>query len=131
MEQHYLPARLTDPHTSHESAEESTDVRSQIAQAITALALEAGNSGITINEATEALPQFKPVSVSPVFKPLVNRSVLVRRVIGRNEKGKDLYETREDPNSHRQVIVHFHHTVAAKKPAASVGVPIDAVTYGS
>jgi len=118
-------ARSTDPITSHESAETSGELRGKIANAILDFALQAGSKGVTINEATAALPQFKAVSISPIFKPLVKAEKLVRKVIGRTDpserwpKGKEVYETRVDPSTNKKCIVHFHHAVVAKKPTST------------
>jgi hypothetical protein len=101
-------ARKTDPHTSHESAAASEETHKNIAEHVLRIAADRGGHGLTINEATEALPQFKPWSVSPVFKPLVRQGKLVRHVVGKTGKGKDRYETRIDPESSRPVIVHYY-----------------------
>jgi hypothetical protein len=113
--------------TSHQSHENSGESRGNIAGAIESLALQAGANGITINEATTALPQFKAVSVSPVFKPLVKSGKLFRRIIGRTEpsekwpNGKDILQTRFDPTTNRECVLHFHHSVD-KKPPTSVAL---------
>lgn len=101
-------ARSSDPHTSHESAEASKEKKAKIAEHVLTLAIQRGRHGITINEATYALPQFKPVSVSPVFKPLVNKEKLFRRVIGKTTKGRVKYETRIDPETKCRGIIHYH-----------------------
>jgi hypothetical protein len=124
-------ARATDPETSHLSAEASHELRTQIAERVLEIALSAGAGGITINEATAALPEFKPVSVSPIFSPLVRQGKLVRRVIGHSDKGKEIYEKRLDTQSNRQCLVHYHHTVVAKKPVASVRRVEESADYGS
>ncbi len=122
----HLGARTTDPLTSHASAESSGKLRGKIAQAILDLAEQAGKNGITINEATAALPQFKAVSISPIFKPLVRSGKLVRRLIGRTEmspkwpRGKEIFQTRLDPSSNRECVLHFHPSVeSSKKPPAA------------
>ena len=86
------------------------------------IALEAGSKGITINECAALLPKYKAWSVSPMFAPLVRKGLLVRRVIGITEprrrwpNGKEILETREDPVTHKQCIVNYHHSFAPKKP---------------
>src|SRR6266478_6266993 len=102
-------ARRTDPHTSHESAEASKQTHKNVAEHILNLAAQRGRHGLTINEATDALSgQFKAVSVSPVFRPLVNKGKLVRRVIGKKANGRVKYETRTDPETNCPGIVHWH-----------------------
>ncbi len=120
----FLPvARTTDPHTSHESAAASEETHKNIAEHVLRIAAERGGHGLTINEATEALPQFKPWSVSPVFKPLVRQGKLVRRVVGKTARGKDKYETRTDPESNRPVIIHYYfRMVHERKTEAATSV---------
>lgn len=128
-------ARNMDPHTSHESAEASKETHNKIAECVLSLAIARGRHGLTINEATDALPQFKAVSVSPVFRPLFNQGKLGRRVIGKTAKDQDKYETRVDPRTNCPGIIHYHFQVVmdaeptasaevvlpARKPPASIG----------
>jgi hypothetical protein len=130
-------ARTSDPHTSHEAL--SDDKKSKrVADTITRLALEAGERGLTINEAAAIMPEHKPWSVSPKFKPLVRRGKLVRNVVGRTEptkrhpEGRAKFETRPDPETGCDCIVHYHHTVLApkKKPGSVAPLPGEAVSRG-
>lgn len=125
--------RRTDPHTSQESAEASEDTHKNVAEHVLSLAAERGRHGLTINEATDALSQFKAVSVSPVFKPLFNKGKLVRRVIGKTARGRDKYESRIDPETNCPGIIHYHFRVelestpdieaifAVRKPVGTTG----------
>ena len=116
-------ARSSDPLTSHEALGDE-ELRTRISDEIDRVAREAGLAGVTINETAEALPKYKPWSISPMFKPLVCRGVLVRRLVGVTEpssrfpEGKEIYETRVDAVTHKHCIVHYHHSVF-KKPSSS------------
>lgn len=127
-------ARKTDPLTSHE-APNDPKLRARISDAILQVALEAGAAGVTINECAEKLSDYKAWSISPMFKPLVRRGLLVRRVLGVTEPtrrwpdGKEIFETRVDPITHKRCIVNYHHTVL-KKPAATAPAQ-QRLEYGS
>jgi hypothetical protein len=114
-------ARNTDPLTSHEALDD-TDFRVRISEDILRIALEAGAKGITINECAERLPDYKAWSISPMFAPLVRKGLLVRRVIGITEpsrrwpNGKEVQETRVDPETHKPCTVNYHHSFALKRP---------------
>ena len=114
-------ARNTDPLTSHEALNDPK-FRARIKDDILRLALEAATKGITVNACAAQLPKYKAWSISPMFAPLVRKGLLVRRVIGITEprrrwpNGKEILETREDPVTHKQCIVNYHHSFAPKKP---------------
>jgi len=121
----HLGARSTDPVTSDQSAEQSGKVRGKIADAVEELAEQAGERGIIINEATAALPQFKPVSISPVFRPLVRTGKLFQVVLGYTKPSpkrasKPIYATRFDSTTNRNCNLYFHHSVRGKKGSGAV-----------
>jgi len=95
-------------------------LRSRIADEILRAALAAGERGITINECAEQLPIYKAWSISPMFKPLVRKGLLVRHEIGRTRpsrlwpNGKEILETRLDPHTHKLCIVNCHHSIFGK-----------------
>jgi hypothetical protein len=113
-------ARTSDPLTSHEALND-TELKVRIADTVTRLALEAGERGVTINETAAQMPAYKAWSISPIFAPLVRRGVLVRKVLGvappskRWPEGKEIPETRVDPETHHSCVVHYHHAVLAPK----------------
>lgn len=114
-------ARNTDPLTSHEALDD-TAFRARISEDVLRIALEAGAKGITINECAELLPNYKAWSISPMFAPLVRKGLLVRRVIGITEpsrrwpNGKEILDRREDPETHKNCLVNYHHSFAPKRP---------------
>jgi len=110
-------ARTTDPHTSHESAEENREQSETIAERVVDLALAAGNDGITSYEAASRL-NINIISVSPVIKPLIDDGFLFRHVIGHKPSGREIYQTRINPDSGQPVTINFHHTIK-KKDAVS------------
>ncbi|MGA8150897.1 MAG: hypothetical protein WB952_08105 [Terriglobales bacterium] len=96
------PARNSDPSTSHESARAVKELAAKLRARIVALASAAGQSGITISEAEDAIPEHKNASVSPRFAELVRRGYLVRVL---RDDGKPM--TRFDTETKRSVIVHW------------------------
>jgi hypothetical protein len=108
-----IPVRNSDPSTSHESAEAVGNLAAKLRSRILALARLAGPRGITISEAAEQIPEHKNTSVSPRFSELVARGALVRSLKGygkptkRSPAGVPQYETRFDPRTERNVIIHW------------------------
>lgn len=101
------PARASDPHTSHESAHQIDELVEKLHAHILVLVKRAGPLGLTINEAERAITEHKNHSVSPRFSTLVEKGLLARKIIGFSARGRPRYQKRYDPNTRRNVIVHW------------------------
>tara|TARA_R100001460_G_scaffold29909_3_gene59217 strand:+ start:2731 stop:3048 length:318 start_codon:yes stop_codon:yes gene_type:complete len=85
----YKMARTTDPETSHKAAKniEPTRLESVVLDAIRHF----GESGATMDEVDEALPNIRSASISPRFKPLLDKGY----VIGDGRTRKALYSNKQ------------------------------------
>ena len=108
-----MSARNTDPETSHEAAEAFCEVAATVDCRIIALARAAGARGVTQSEVVDALPEYKPGSITPRFARLVRRGLLVRVCIGTSKPtkhcpfGRPRYVTRVDKTTRCRVLVHW------------------------
>ena len=99
--------------TSGDSAKESQQIAARLRQQILDLARKAQNRGLTINEAERLINNHKGHSISPRFAELVRRGLLIRILIGRTRPtkrsphGAPRYVTRFDPETRRNVNVHW------------------------
>jgi hypothetical protein len=125
-----MPVRNSDPETSHESAAQVGELAARLRGRIIALARDAGEVGITINEAERLIADHKYNGVSPRFAELVRRGDLVRELIGHGKPTKRFpdgvphYTARWDERTERNVIVHWSPEFAPKAPAAPAQLPL-------
>lgn len=114
---------MTISRTSVESARAVADLASELRGRIIALAQVSGHAGITISEASQQIPDHKNTSVSPRFSELVANGRLVRVLKGRGKPTKRSpggiphYTTRFDPQTGRNVIIHWLPEFAPLKKA--------------
>lgn len=121
-----MTVRNTDPASSHESAAAVGALAARLRARVLDIAGEAGAHGVTISEASAAIPQHRPHSISPRFAELVECGYLVRVLVGhgthtkRFPGGVPRYVTRWDEQTKRNVIVHWSpEFVPTGKPATS------------
>jgi hypothetical protein len=121
-----MTVRNTDPETSYASAAAVGALAARLRARVLTIAHEARERGITINEASAAIPEHRAHSVSPRFAELVERGHLVRVLVGHGKNTKRFpcgiprYMTRWDEQTKRDVIVHWLPEFApTKKPPTS------------
>jgi len=100
-----MNARNTDPETSHAAAAAFSKKASKVDARIIEQARTAGARGITEAEVVDAMPEYKPGSITPRFARLVRKGRLVRRLLGVGKPtkhfpaGRPIYVTRVDPKN--------------------------------
>lgn len=121
-----MTVRNTDPETSHESAAAVGALAARLRARVLTIAHEAREHGVTIAEASAAIPEHRAHAISPRFAELVERGHLVRVLVGhgmptkRFPGGVPRYLTRWDEQTKRNVIVHWSpEFVPTGKPATS------------
>ena len=108
-----MGARANDPHTSHAAATAFVEQAATVDARIVQLARVAGRIGITQSDAVEAMPEYKPGSITPRFVRLVRRGALIRVRIGTSKPtkhfpcGRPLYQTRVDSTTGQKVLLHW------------------------
>ena len=108
-----MSARNTDPETSHAAAEAFSESEKTVDNRILELARATTSRGITQAQAVDAMPEYKPGSITPRFVRLVRRRMLVRVCIGTGKptkcfpKGRPLHITRVDGATGHRVLVHW------------------------
>jgi hypothetical protein len=123
QEEARMTVRNSDPATSHASAAVVGALAARLRARVLAIAGEAREIGITINETSAAIPEHRAHSVSPRFAELVERGHLVRVLVGHGKSTKRFpcgiprYATRWDEQTKRNVIVHWLPEFAPSKKA--------------
>jgi hypothetical protein len=108
-----MNARSSDPQTSHDAAAIFSKKVGRVDARIVELTRAAGKRGISQAEIVDALPEYKPGSITPRFARLVKRGLLVRLRIGtgnpskRFPDGRPLHKTRVDGATHQRVLLHW------------------------
>jgi hypothetical protein len=75
--------------------------------------------------------------ISPMFKPLVRKGLLVRHEIGWTRpcrlwpNGKEILENRLDPHTHKPCIVNYHHSIFGKQSVSKGKSRQERRKYGS
>ena len=106
-------ARSSDPETSHEAAEAFSKSSGAVDKHILELARTAAEHGITQADVVDAMPEYKPGSITPRFARLVRKGLLVRVRVGTGRptkyfpSGRPLYVTRVDITTRHRVLVHW------------------------
>ena len=108
-----MPARNSDPETSHEAAEVFSKSSGAVDKRILELARTAAEHGITQAEVVDAMPEYKPGSITPRFARLIRQRRLVRIRIGTRKptkcfpNGRPVHITRVDVATGHRVLVHW------------------------
>jgi hypothetical protein len=124
-----MTVRNSDPATSHAPAAAVGALAARLCARVLAMAGEAREHGVTISEASAAIPEHRAHSISPRFAELVERGHLVRVLVGHGKSTKRLpggiprYATRWDEQTKRNVIIHWLPLFAPTKKAIAPAQP--------
>src|SRR5438477_4776674 len=97
-----MSARKSDPENSQIAAENFSKKRSKVNLRIVTLTRASKETGITQAQVVDAIPEYRPGSITPRFARLVERGELVRVYLGmtkptnQNPTGRPRYVTRVD-----------------------------------
>jgi hypothetical protein len=121
-----MTVRHSDPASSHESAGKIDNLAAKLRARVLTIASEAREHGVTISEASAAIPEHRAHSISPRFAELVESGHLVRVLVGHGKPTKRFpcgvprYMTRWDEQTKRNVIIHWvPEFTPIKNPALS------------
>ena len=108
-----MTARRTDPETSLESAEAFEKHVPDLNDRIVDIVRSSGRHGRTQSEVVDAIPEYKPGSVTPRFTRLIRNRRLVLIRIGKTKPtkrcpgGRARYITRFDQETKRDVNIYW------------------------
>ena len=105
-----MTVRNSDPATSHASAAAVSALAARLRARVLTITGEAREHGVTISEASAAIPEHRAHSISPRFAELVERGHLLRVLVGHGKS------TKRFPGGVPRYMTEFAPT---KKPATS------------